>query len=206
MVDRRSLLFRLHNSKTRATFYHAERNFFLASRYAPEHKDRCKELLDPPSLEESVERHVTSWARKDRDPSGFISLTCNVLWAFWEWKRQVTKPDHPADPEGFRDVFDIVVLKSSELCVSARLGTEILSRGKCRMAYDFADSAGEVIVAKYIHKEAILGITRISELLEFLPSWCRKQLEKVTWSSNEAPRIETEDIQVKERFVQSIFT
>jgi len=109
----------------------------------------------------------------------------------------VTKPDHPADPEGFRDVFDIVVLKSSELCVSARLGTEILSRGKCRMAYDFADSAGEVIVAKYIHKEAILGITRISELLEFLPSWCRSNLRRLHGQATKHPGLKQKTFRSK---------
>jgi len=190
MADRRPLLFRLHelNSETPATFFDAEQKIILASRYAPTSKDNSEDLDLPKSLDEtssltldeaSVAKHVTRWKEENAEPSEFISLTFNVLWVFWEWKRRMSRAYKSVnhDLPGFE--FVLFVLESSELRGRCKLATEVLKRENYREGYNFARSAEEVIVSKVIHKEAILGTKPLSmlRLQGFVPSWWKKPLE-----------------------------
>jgi hypothetical protein len=77
------------------------------------------------------------------------------------------------------DDFIIIVFKGSELRASgrAKLGTELLQGKKDEHAFRFANIHEEVIVARYIPSEAILGSMSMSELEDFIPSWYKKLLE-----------------------------
>lgn len=81
--------------------------------------------------------------------------------------------------ESGQDDFIVIVFKGLELRYSgrAKLGTEWLQRKKDEDAFRFARSQEEVIVAKYIDSEAILGSASMSKLEDFIPSWYKKLLE-----------------------------
>ena len=198
VVDRRSLLFRLHNSKTQATLFDAERTILLASRHAPKSNDYSEELnplleslekTPSPTLDEaSVAKHVASWKEGSKEPSEFISLTSNVLWVLWEWKRRMF--NQSIYRPGLPDDFFLIILESSELRGRSKPVTKILNPENYRDAYNFAHSADEVVVADIIRKGAILGTTPMSRLLDFVPPWWKEQLEafdKILRSENEAP-------------------
>jgi len=114
-------------------------------------------------------------SHQHEEPSNYISLTFNVLYVLWMWKWQISS--FPQS-EGCQDDFRIIALNSSKLCASrwAKLGTQLLSREteKQKDTYRFAQSYEEVIVAKYIESEAILGSMLMSELKAFIPTWCQK--------------------------------
>jgi hypothetical protein len=120
---------------------------------------------------EAVEKHITSWKNKSEEKSRFISLTSNVLYVFWEWKRRMSL--------GYRDDFIIIVLKSSELRASgrAKLGTELLRRKEHKEAFKFTEDHEEVIVAGKIQSKAILGFVSMSRFEDFIQSRCQKLLE-----------------------------
>jgi len=188
MVDWRPLLFRLHNSKTQATFFDAERTILLASRYASRSKEEPLDLLKSPDEtplstldEKSVANHVTSWKEGNTEPSEFISLTFNIFWVLWEWKRRTFyRPLH------LPDEFFLIVLEGSELRGRSKLVNEIVDREIYKDAYNFANSAEEVVVAKFIHKEAILGTISMSQLQDFIPSWWKEAFEEILQSKNGA--------------------
>ena len=199
MVDSRPLLFRLHDLKPKmpATLFDAELTTLLAARYAPKSKGgvldllKCLDETSSPTLDEaSVAKHATLWKErsKESEPSEFISLTFNVFWVLWEWKRRMShRSPHLL---GSRDDFHLIVLKSSDLHRPSKLVTEILNPEVYKDAYRFARSAEEVIVPKFIRgKGAILGTTSMSQLQDFVPSWWKEQLEsfeKIPRSENEA--------------------
>jgi hypothetical protein len=130
---------------------------------------------------EAVKRHITSWLNEREEPSNYISLTFNVLYVLWMWKRRIHSIHRS---KGRQDDFRIIVLNSSKLRASrpAKLGTQLLSREKHKDAHIFAESHDEVIVAKYIPSESILGSMPISRLEVFIPSWCRKTTEGIPGS------------------------
>jgi hypothetical protein len=193
MVDRRHLLFRLQSHNLSQTFFHPKEKVLIASLH-------CQELSEDSSSEElslrltaleeasssltleedseAVEKHLTSWHNQLKEPSNYISLTFNVLHVLWMWKRRFSSLPQC---EGRQDDFRIIVLSSSKLRASgrAKLGTQLLSREteKHKGAYKFAQAHEEVIVAKYIQSEAILGSMPLSRLEVFIPSRCRKLLE-----------------------------
>ncbi|KAN0107266.1 hypothetical protein V8E52_010318 [Russula decolorans] len=197
MVDRKHLLFRLHSHNFCRTFFHLEEKVLFASLHCQKlSEDSSSEELSlllttlekaPPSLtlkedSEAVEKHITSWCNKHEEPSNYISLTFNVLYVLWIWKRKRRISSIPHwQSEGCQDDFRIIVLNSSKLRASrpleAKLGTQLLSREKHKDAYRFAQFHHEVIVAKYIQPEVTLGSMSMSRLEDFIPSWCQKLLK-----------------------------
>ena len=195
MVDGKHLLFRLHSHKFCRTLFHPKEKVLVASSHrhklsedssSEEISLRLTALEEPQAhssstLEEdseAVEKHITSWLNVHKEPSNYISLTFNVLYALWMWKRRFSSI---SQSKRCQDDFRIIVLNSSKLRASrpAKLGTELLSREteKYKQARRLAESHDEVIVAKYIRPEVILGSTPMSRLEAFIPSWYRKQLE-----------------------------
>jgi hypothetical protein len=184
-VDINPLLFRLHSHDYSHTFFHPEKKVLTASIHSNGLKYSSREEVSlrlatlkeaPSSLtseedQEAVEKHITSRKNKSKEPSKFISLTSNVLYVFWAWKRRMSS--------GCPDGFIIIVLESSELRASGRAkpGTEWLLEEKDKSAYKFAKLHEEVIVANYIQSEAILGSLPMSGLESSIPPWCRKILE-----------------------------
>jgi hypothetical protein len=190
-VDRNPLFFRLHSHTSSRAFFDPKQKVLVASLHCQGLKGSSRENISrrlaalekaPPSLSlekdsEAVEKHITSWKNKTRNKnkkfSKFISLTSNVLYVFWEWKRRMSL--------AYQDDFIIIVLKSSELRDSGRvkLGTELLLREKHehKDAFRFSEHDEEVIAAKYIQSEAILGFMPMSGLDDSIPSWCQKLLE-----------------------------
>jgi hypothetical protein len=124
--------------------------------------------------DEAVEKHITSWQKKNKDQSNFISLTFNVQYVFWEWKRRMSYWSPSERPQ---DDFMVIVFKGSELRGRAKLGTEWLQRKKDEDAFKFARSQEEVIVARSIDSEAIMGFMSMSKLEDFIPPWYKKLLE-----------------------------
>lgn len=195
MAGRRRPLFRLHSHTLSWTFFHSKEKALVASL----HRQRLRQdsssgdlsltltaLEKAPSsltLEkdsEAVEKHITFWHNRRwrrEEPSNYISLTFNVLYVLWMWKRRLSSlPQF----EGREDDFTIIVLNSSKFRNSrrARLGTELLSRDKQHKdAHNFAEAHDEVIVDKYIQSEAVLGSMPMSKLKVFIPSWYQKLLE-----------------------------
>jgi hypothetical protein len=195
MVDRRHLLFRLHSHNFSWTFFHPKKRVLVASLH-------CQKLSEDSSSEElslrltaledaspsstrtleedseAVEKHITSWRNRDKEPSNYISLTFNILYVLWMWKLRISSI---VQSEGRQDDFRIIVLNGSKLRASrpANLGTQLLSREteKHKDAHRFAQSHDEVIVAKYIQPEVTLGSMPMSRLEVFIPSWCRKLVE-----------------------------
>ena len=214
-VDGAQLLFRLHSNKFCRTFFHPKENVLVSSLHRQNlSEDSTSEDLSlrltalekaPSSLtdedSEAVERHITSWINNDKEKSNFISLTLNVLHALWLWKRRIPSL---TQSEGREDDFRIIVLNSSKLRAQAKLGTELLSNEpeKHKEARRFALQHEEVIVAKHIKSEAILGSMPMSRLEAFIPSWCRKLLEtpksipgskKLTFVESLPPRVDKVD-------------
>ncbi|KAH9972564.1 hypothetical protein BGW80DRAFT_359503 [Lactifluus volemus] len=177
-----SILFRLHSRSANATSFDERRKRLAASILDPRSFSRAVEelsqnkqsfFIDVEDDVELIQRHINSIADRDRQPSHFISLTLNLLWVLWKWKLLTSM--------GFRDDFQVIVIKSSELVGRAKLATEVLQaeREEHRRAYRFADSAEEVIVAKIVQPQAILGAVSLSRITEFIPSWLRGSLANV---------------------------
>jgi hypothetical protein len=138
MVDtRKHLLFRLHSHNSSWTFFHPKEKVLVASLHCQElSEDSSSEELSlrltapekaPSSLtleedSEAVERHVTSWLNEREEPSNYISLTFDVLYVLWMWKRRIHFIHRS---KGRQDDFRIIVLNSSKLRASrpAKLGT-----------------------------------------------------------------------------------
>ena len=193
MVDRQSLLFRLHSHNLSKTFFHPKEKVLVASLHCQKlSEDSSSEELalllttlekESPTLTlkkdgEAVQKHITSWCNKCQEPSNYISLTFNVLYVLWLWKRRISSFTHH-----WQDDFRIIVLNSSKLHASrpleVKLGTELLSREtkKPREAYGFAQAHDEVIVAQYIRPEVTLGSMSMSRLEGFIPSRFQTLLE-----------------------------
>ena len=194
MVDRRRwhLLFRLHSHHYCWTFFHPQEEILVASL----HREKLSEdstneetslqlialeevpsLLNLEEVSEAVEKHITSWCNRIKEPSNYISLTFDVLYVLWSWKWRI-----PSQSKGCQDDdFRIIVLNSSKLRASgrAKLGTQMLSSEteKQKEARNFARAHEEVIVAKYIQSEVIIGSMPMSRLEAFIPSWFRGLLE-----------------------------
>ena len=186
IVRRTPLLFRLHSQDSQ-TFFHPEENILVASLHRQGLKNntseevllRLAELEKTPSSltlkedNDAVAKHITLW-QNDEVSSNFISLTFDIMYVLWEWKRRMSYPRQSGDN------FKIIVLKSSELRSGAsggtKLGTELLPKDKPEYenAYRFAQSHSEVIVAKYIRSTAILGSMLMSKLEDFIPPWFQK--------------------------------
>jgi hypothetical protein len=130
MVDRShlKLLFRLHSLKFSSTFFHPKKvlvaslHFQKLSEYSTseELSLRLTALEEEPSsltLEEdseAVEKHITSWLSKNKEPSNFISLTFNVLYVLWLWKRRISSLSRSqAEGRPGLDDFRIIVLDCS---------------------------------------------------------------------------------------------
>ena len=187
MVDSNQLFFRLHSHNSGYTFFHPKEKVLVASLHRQELKeDSTSEELSlllaglkkvPSSLtlgkdSKAVQKHITSWrnqVNQHRESSNYISLTFNVLYVLWMWKRRISS--FPQS-EGRQDDFRIIVLNSSKLRASrrAKLGTQLLSSETHKEAHRFAQQHEEVIVAKYIQSEAILGSMPLSRLEVFVPS------------------------------------
>ena len=191
MVGRQNLLFRLHSHNRSKTFFHPKEKVLVASLHCRELSEdsSSEELLlllttlekEPPTLTlkkdgEAVQKHITSWSNKCEEPSNYISLTFNVLYVLWLWKRRISSFT-------YQDDFRVIILNSSKLHASrpqeVKLGTELLSREikKHKEAYVFAQSHDEVIVAQYIQPEVTLGSMPMSRLKGFIPSWFQTLLE-----------------------------
>jgi hypothetical protein len=196
LIDIKPLVFRLHSFKYCKTIFETNKKVLRASRHASEHRNNSEEPSAPKVLAESplsltpdqesnaVERHITSWVKKSKEPSNFISLTFNVLFVLWEWKRRRFYQTHRSE-----DDFTIIVFKSSALRGRAKLGVEMLR--KDHDAYQLADFNEEVIVASSIESSAILGHMPMSQLEVFIPPWCRealKSLEEAPVSEGKAGR------------------
>ena len=214
IVDENRLLFRLHSHNFCRTFFHPKEKVLFASLHCQELSEdssseelslRLTALNDAPSSEsltmeedsEAVWKHITSWLNHHKGPSNYISLTFNVLYVLWMWKRRISSIPQS---EGRQDDFRIIVLDSSKLRASrpAKLGTQLLSREteKHQNAHRFAQSHEEVIVTKYIQPEVILGSMPMSKLEVFIPSRCRKLLETtkgITLSDSLPPVIDRVD-------------
>ena len=132
-----ALIFRLHSQGSSQTLFRPNERVLVASLYRKKledvHHEELSSLLAeieeksrtaPEEASEAVEKHVTSWQKNNKDHSRFISLTCNVLYVFWEWKRRLRQR------KGLQDDFIIIALKGSELQASgrAKLETEWLQR------------------------------------------------------------------------------
>jgi hypothetical protein len=184
MVDSNQLLFRLHSHKSSYTFFHPKEKVLVASLHCQKLKEdsTSKELSllladlkkEPSSLtlgkdSKAVQKHITSRRNQHFEPSNYISVTFNVLLVLWMWKMRVSS--FPQS-EGRQDDFRIIVLNSSKLHASgrAKLGTQLLSSETHKEAHRFAQQHEEVIVAKYIQSEAILGSMPLSRLEVFVPS------------------------------------
>lgn len=175
------LLFRLHSQGSSQTFFHDKKNVLVASLHRQGLEDSSNEELSlrlteleknrssstPEKTRDAIKKHITSWNEKNNEPSSYISLTFNVSYLFWEWKRRMSRPT----PEKLQDDFIIIVLKGSELQASgkAKLGTEWLPGDleEYNLGYRFAKSHEEVIVEDFIQSEAILGFMSTSKLVEF---------------------------------------
>jgi hypothetical protein len=186
MANRNPLLFRLHSPTSCSTFFHPREKVLVASLHRQglgedsTSEELSRQLTDlqkvssPLTLErdsEAVEKHITSRCNDNEEPSAYISLTFNVLYVLWMWKRRISSPKF----KGQND-FRIIVLNSSELRATsqAKMGTQLLTISKeHKKALSFARPHEEVIVAKCIQSEAILGSMPLSRLEDFIPSWCR---------------------------------
>ena len=179
--ERRPLIFRLQESSS-ATHFDERLKLLAASKLKKPFSRALEELsqgnplffinVSPEGEDvEAVQKHVTSWKRKNKDPSNFISLTFSVLWVCWRWKFQVSKQQN-----GSQDDSKMILVKISGVYGRAKLGTEILRR---RDGYQFSDGADEVIVPRIVQLQAILGAVTISEIQDFIPSWLRQRLKSV---------------------------
>lgn len=183
------LLFRLHSPKFSHTFFHDDSKTLFASRSWK--KDSTSEdiLATLNALKEksisydpsAVAEHITSWCRGSTEPSDFISLTYNVWYVLWEWKRR--RHQHQlwcqSNVPGPEDDFQVIIFKSSELKGRAKLGIEIVNKTENPGAYRFTRAHDEVIVAGFIQPPAIVGVMPLSQLQDFIPSWCQEQFKSV---------------------------
>jgi hypothetical protein len=182
------LLFRLHSRSINATSFDEERKRLVASNIDPRSFSRAMEELSQNEQSffidvggedvELIQNHINSLADRNQKPSDFISLTLNLLWVLWKWKFLTSM--------GHQDDFKVIVIRSSELIGRAKLATEVLQheREEHRRAYQFAESADEVIVAKIVQPQAILGTVSLSEITEFIPFWLRRSLGNVRRRGN----------------------
>jgi hypothetical protein len=185
LVDIKPLLFRLHSPKYSATIFDEKKKVLRASLHAPELRNSSEESsalkalaelpssLTPEEESDAVERHIASWAKKSKEPSNFISLTFNVLYVLWEWKRRRLQKKRRSE-----DDFIIIVLKSSALRGRAKLAIEMI-KDQASRNLRLADFSEEVIVASSIQSSAILSTMPMSQLEDFVPSWCQKSLKSL---------------------------
>jgi hypothetical protein len=184
IVDANPLLFRLHSPTSSNTRFYAESKVLLSSRRAKalgcnDGPDILVSILkgldeDPssstPFEPAAVARHITCWHDSNPGSSDFISLSFNVCFVLWDWKR---RRSHQGQRE---DDFFIIVLKSSELRGIAKLGTEIVNKEEHYKAYNFTQAFDEIIVADIVRPAAILGTMPVSRLEGSIPSWWEKPL------------------------------
>ncbi len=179
IVNTCPLLFRLHSCGLSQTFFDAERKVLLASRHAQKRKDSDEVSYDLKGLErkdplltldnrDAVAEHVSTWAEGKTGPSDFISVTYNVHYVLWEWKRRRSNQLHWRNVP--QDDYIVIVLESSKLRGRAKLGIEILGEDQ-EPAYRFAQFANEVIVADFIRSPIIVGTILMSQVEVFIPSW-----------------------------------
>jgi len=184
IIDANPLLFRLHSDTSSNTYFDAKNKVLLSSRRAKERNKGqdissiLKGLDENPSLSTpfepgAVARHITCWANHNTEPSDFISLSSNICFVWWDWKRRRSRQRREDD-------FFVTVLKSSELRGLAKLGTEIVNKWQHASAYNFAQAFDEVIVADVVRPSAILGIIPMSQLGDFVPSWWENPLASMT--------------------------
>ena len=179
------LLFRLHSPKFSHTFFHDDSKILFASRNSNSEDilATLKALKEKPiSYDPSaVARHIASWSEGSAKPSDFISLTYNFWYVLWEWKRRRHQQQLwcQSNVPGPEDDFQVIILKSSELKGRAKLGIEVVNETKNPRAYSFTRAQDEVIVADFIQPPAIVGIMPLSQLQDFIPSWCQEQLKSV---------------------------
>ena len=188
-VHRSPLLFRLHSHSSHTLFLLKEK-ILVASLHSKRlglkdcrseelpHRltelKRNSSLLTAEETREAVRKHITAWKEENPEPSSYISLTSNVLYVFWEWKRRMSL--HQS--KGLQEDFTIIVFNGLNLraCGKAKLGTEWLPRDqeKYKEAYRFTESHEEVIVEDFIQPMAILGSMSISDLVKFIPPQCQE--------------------------------
>jgi hypothetical protein len=191
LVNLKPLLFRLQESSHLSpTLFDAEKKVLQASRHNPKYQNTNEEhsfttkvplALASPTPDESheLEVHITCWSKGVKQPSKFISLTFDISYVFFEWKRRRSKQQGWTNPPP--DDFIIIVLDSSKLSGVARRAIEVLRENQ-ELAYTFARFADEVIVAECIESPAILGYMKMSQLESFIPSWWQKPLASVSRS------------------------
>jgi hypothetical protein len=185
IIDANPLLFRLHSDTSSNTYFDAKNKVLLSSRRAKERNKGqdisfiLKGLDENPSLStpyepSAVARHITCWLDGNTEPSDFISLSSNICFVWWDWKRRRSHQSWRADD------FFLTVLKSSELRGLAKLGTEIVNKRQHAKAYNFTQAFDEVIVADVVRPPAILGTIPMSQLGDFVPSWWERPLASKT--------------------------
>jgi len=195
IIDARPLLFRLHSPTSSNTRFYAESKVLLSSRRAKECNDgqdiSILKGLDENSSSSTpfepaaVARHITCWHDSNAEPSDFISLSFNVCFVLWDWKR---RRSHQGQCE---DDFFIIVLESSKLRGLAKLGAEIVNKEEHGKAYTFTQAFDEVIVADIVRPAAILGIIPVSQLEDSVPSWWEKPLASMSSGSQSEEKIST---------------
>jgi len=208
IVNTCPLLFRLHSCGLSRTFFDAERKVLLASRHAQKRKDSDEVSYDLKGLErkdplltldnrDAVAGHVSTWAEGKTGPSDFISVTYNVHYVLWEWKRRRSNQLRWRNVP--QDDYIVIVLESSKLRGRAKLGIEILGEDQ-EPAYRFAQLAKEVIVADFIRSPIIVGTILMSQLEVFIPSWWRKPLASV----EQGPQSEEKGISTFKSFLSGL--
>ena len=195
IIDANPLLFRLHSPTSSNTRFYAETKVLLSSRRAKGCNDGqdisiLKDLDENPSSSTpyepgAVARHITCWLDGNTEPSDFISLSFNVCFVLWDWKR---RRSHQGQRE---DDFFVIVLKSSKLRGLAKLGTEIVNKGEHDKACTFTQAFDEVIVADIVRPPAILGTIPLSQLEDSVPSWWEKPLASMSPGSRSEEKIST---------------
>jgi hypothetical protein len=188
LVNKKPLLFRLHeNSHISPTLFDAEKKVLQASRHNPKYKNSNEEhpfmpkappALASPTPDESdeLEVHITSWIKGVKKPSKYISLTLDISYVFFEWRRR--RSERHGRTNLPPDDFIIIVLESSKLSGVARRAIEVLREDQ-ELAYNFARCPDEVIVTECIESPAILGYMKMSQLESFIPSWWQKPLASI---------------------------
>jgi hypothetical protein len=93
MADRKHLLFRLHSHNFSRTFFHPNEKVLVASHHCQElSEDSSSEELSfrltaldeaPPSLtleedSEAVEKHITPWYNKHKEPSNYTYIQYSI--------------------------------------------------------------------------------------------------------------------------------
>jgi len=188
IIHTKPLLFRLHSPKFSHTFFDDDSKILFASRNEKIRSEdifpTLKALKEKPTPyeEDAAARHITSWNKRNTDPSDFISLTYNFWYVLWEWKRRRRTwqpPQGQSEVSRPEDDFQVIVFETSGLKGRARLGTEavlLTERKEGPEGYRFAQAHAEVIVPDFIQPPTTLGTMSLSQLQGFIPPWCRDLL------------------------------